>query len=80
MPLYVKNGRLFHRTTGKKRPESDTLIVCSIPGCVEFLPPGEYEDHLLFHAEPVEEPLETLSADADEEGVYSVTSVGAGEE
>jgi hypothetical protein len=37
---------------------------------------AEFEGHLLFHEDPVEQEPETLSADADDEGVYSVTSVG----
>jgi hypothetical protein len=69
----MQDGRLM---TGGHAPDPDVLVKCAIPGCSEILPPGEFEDHLLFHDEAVEEEPETLTADADDEGVYSVTALG----
>lgn len=72
----MENGRLMvEETTGGKPPA--TLIQCSIPGCTEGpLPKPEFEAHLLFHADPVEEEPETIEAHVDEEGVHVVTVVG----
>ena len=62
--------------TGGATPKK-ILFECSIPGCVEApMSAGEYDAHLLFHPDPIEEEPSTLSATADEEGVYSVTALG----
>jgi len=87
VPLFVEGGRLIvsgerksrHRGSSNKQSTNSqrVLVQCAIPGCGE--PPmseAEFEGHLLFHEDPVEQEPETLSADADDEGVYSVTSVG----
>lgn len=76
MPLYVENGTLIYERRGRRgRSTKAVLVQCSIPGCSEILPEPEFEAHLLFHPEPVEQEPVTLQGEVDEEGVYSVTSM-----
>lgn len=73
MRLYVEDGLLIVRSP-RGAPRA-TLVACSIPGCSEILPEPEYEVHLLFHPDPVEDEPVTLVSAASEEGIYSVTSM-----
>jgi hypothetical protein len=63
---------------GRKAPRS-TLVKCSLPGCDEILTEAEMAGHLMFHEEP-EPEVKQVESSADDEGVYTVTSMGGEED
>lgn len=73
MKLYVgADGRLYV----KQEPPPRALVQCTIPGCdAGPMSEADYEEHMFFHPAPVEPEPTTLTAEPDEEGAYTVTSL-----